>query len=66
MLCSLFPDGEPVLLQVATELADGHPVDPGATLVAHTRLIVSPYAWPSPARDPRSASGAGSQAAFQG
>src|SRR5437879_11253077 len=30
----LFPDGEPVLLQVATELADGHPVDPGATFVA--------------------------------
>jgi hypothetical protein len=30
----LFPDGEPALLQVATELADGHPVDPCATLVA--------------------------------
>src|SRR6266566_4973220 len=30
----LFPDGEPVLLQVAAELADGHPVDPGATFVA--------------------------------
>ena len=30
----LFPDGEPVRLQVATELADGHPVDPGATFVA--------------------------------
>src|ERR1700676_2521593 len=29
----LFPDGEPVLLQVATELADGHPVDPSAPLV---------------------------------
>src|SRR5207253_9570222 len=30
----LFLDGEPVLLQVATELAAGHPVDPGATFVA--------------------------------
>jgi hypothetical protein len=29
----LFPDGEPVLQQVATELSDGHPVDPGATFV---------------------------------
>ena len=29
----LFPDGEPVLLQVAAELADSHPVDPRATFV---------------------------------
>ena len=29
-----FPDGEPVLFQVATELADGHPVDPRATFIS--------------------------------
>src|SRR6266566_1330061 len=29
----LFPDGWPVLLQVAAELADSHPVDPCATSV---------------------------------
>src|SRR6202521_2693594 len=30
----LFPDGEPMLLQVAAELADGHSVDPCSTFVA--------------------------------
>src|SRR5262244_3296603 len=30
----LFPDGRPVLLQIATELADGPPVDPRATFIS--------------------------------
>jgi hypothetical protein len=34
MVQQLFPDGEPVLLQVAGELADGHTVDPGASFIS--------------------------------